>query len=211
VDKTQRIEGLRALAVGPAVREAQHARHILRLDGDRGALAGLGLTAPRFEALLAQRHPLPFEDEAHFSAFLAGLRGAVAGALGGASDAGHLRIIGTSATLFSLNPAKSPDRYFDGDRSCPSDLDLGLESPALARWLVERGAPVEPSLINEGGTIPCGAVVRLLPAVGSWLEGWGRALGRKVEAVVPGRGLPLRRPSLMDFLEPLGPSPGRAG
>ncbi len=192
----------RAPAPGSPVDRAdaatRHAQHAVRVLGALRDPAPAGLSPARLDALLDQAFPLPFADAATFADFVAGLRRALAGA----PVDGALRLIGTSATLFSLNEHKSPDHRFElGGRS---DVDLGLESPALSAWLRARGALVEPSPINAGGTIGHAALTSALPAIGDWAARWSATLDRSLTIVATGDGAPARHPSVMDFVIPLG-------
>lgn len=189
---------------GDGARDAQHARLVLRLVHEPSRLPRHGLTAKRFASLLDQRCPLAFDDAGAFELCVDELRAALRDALGEGGEPGQLRVIGTAATLFSLNPDKCADHFFDAGGQGRSDLDLGLESPAVFAWLVARGAFVEPSRINPAGTVARGELCRCLPPVGAWLDRWSTRLGRDTALVVAGEGRPRASPSVMDMLRPLG-------
>lgn len=186
-------------------RAALHARKVLAVEASPAELRRVGLPRGRLDALLDQGCPLPFAAPPLFDRFVGELIEALGEALGGGQSPGQLRVIGTSATLFTLHPAKSPHHFFDARHGDRSDVDLGIESPALFARLARLGADVEPSPINALGTVSSRELRRLSPAVASWLDRWSSNLQRRVEAVVPGGGLPRRDPSVMDITRALRP------
>lgn len=201
------LSALSALASDPAGqgRAALHARQVLAVEADPAELRRVGLPRERLDALLGPGCPLAFAAPALFDRFVGELIEALGQALEGEDGPGQLRVIGTSATLFTLHPLKSPHHFFDARPGDRSDVDLGIESPALFAWLARRGADVEPSPINALGTVSSRELRRLSPPAASWLDRWGSSLQRRLEAVVPGGGLPRLDPSVMDITRPLGP------
>ena len=199
------LEALAARAANPDPpdRATLHARLVLAAL-DAGLPEG-GLSRGQLAAALVRRFPLAFAGEEAFSKALDELQSALRDALVG-GDTGQLRVIGTAATLFTLHPHKDPHHHFDARPADRSDLDLGLESPALFSWLMRHGAEIEPSPINALGTVSAREVRRLRPDVAGWLDRWGRQLQRRIEVVVPGGGRPRLEPSLLDITRPLGPA-----
>lgn len=202
---------LLALASDPTDRgrAALHARQVLAAKADPAELRRVALPPERLDALLDRGCPLAFAAPPLFDRFVDELIEALGEALDG--EAGQLRVIGTSATLFTLHPHKSPLHFFDAREGDRSDVDLGIESPALFAWLAGQGAAVEPSPINALGTVSSRELRRISHPVAAWIDRWSTKLQRRVEAVVPGGGLPRSHPSAMDITRPLGPRLVRPG
>ncbi len=179
-----------------AHREALHAQRLL---------AALGSADHERVSALLDGCPLPFGARRELAEMVSQLGEALRDSLG-EIPSGVVRLIGTSATLFSLNPGKSPDHRFDDVQR--SDLDLAIESAALSRWLVAQGATIEWSRINAGGTLL--GLPRWLPVVGAWQARWSASLGRPVGVVATGDGGPRRWPSMMDVAVSLRGEPCQA-
>lgn len=145
----------------------------------------LGVSRERICAMLRKTRCLAFGTEALQSEFFDRLRMI----LRRAELVGTIRIIGTSTTLFSLNPEKSVEHYFDASTQ-PSDLDLGLECANMSLVAARVGIKPNKSKINPAGSFSREQLGRLAPDADELLVEWEGALGRTIQIGAPADGRP---------------------
>ena len=164
-----------------------------------------GVDGSRFLAMLEQRRPLAFDSDQQFRDFVSDLQGVLAAC----RVRGNIRLIGTSTSLFSLNPEKTFPHYFDCDSHAHSDLDVGLECPLLAELMDAHGIRPKPSRLNVHGTFSRHDLAVVIPEFGTLLDRWETSLHcpdgsrRNIGIGAPADGAPTMLGWITDYVLPI--------
>ncbi len=116
---------------------------------------------------------------------------------------GALRIIGTSTTLFSLNPDKPASHYFDASSNL-SDIDIGLECPNLASIAAKVGVDPRKSKLNPAGSFAREQLAVALPEAEEIIRDWEVTLGRTIQIGAPADGKSTPFAWITDYVLPFG-------
>lgn len=157
-----------------------------------------GVTHERVCAMLRKRRTLAFNTDGQQSDFADDLRRS----LSRKGLIGSLRIIGTSTTLFSLNPEKPPSHYFDA-LSDLSDIDVGLECPNLGEIAAKFGLEPSSSKLNPAGSFAKEQLAALLPESEEIIRHWQATLGRAIQLGAAADGKPTPFAWITDYVLPL--------